>query len=46
MNAVKRLHCRQEHHQLGNISDFPDADWDNALLALDGHVLQDDPRCA
>ena len=25
---------------MGNISNLPDAEWDDALLALDGHVLQ------
>lgn len=40
MKAVKRLHCRQEPHQLGNISNLPDEEWDRELLALHGHVLQ------
>lgn len=40
MKAVKRQHCREKARALANFSDLPNAAWDQALLALGGHVLQ------
>lgn len=40
MKAVRRQHCKEVPRQLANIAAFPGAEWDHALLELDGHVLQ------
>lgn len=40
MKAGKPLHCKKEPRQLANIQAFPGAEWDDALLRQDGHVLQ------